>query len=660
MFRLSSWSELLRSVLLMLLASAPGGAWATHEFFDRLPDRPEQYRVSLEKSVMVPMRDGTRLATDIYRPEGLAGRLPVILIRTPYDKRPWRAYTQARAKQDAAAKPRNQHDPYVFAARGYVVVVQDHRGRFESEGEFFPYPRTDGRDGYDTMDWIVAQPWATGKVGTIGCSYLGETQHMLASHRHPNHTTAIAMSGTSSTAPGGVLNFGFMRYGVLALAAATGWSEGTAGRSGYGVPAGVDRQTWFQSEEAQWFALGPMLPKKTPEQRMAALSSLPVQNVVTALYGAKVPSALEEWLQMGATPGADYWWKRQGMITNADRFEIPALHINSWYDGTPASTLDLFDRFSRNAESARARDNQFLIMSASLHCQFEDMTRESVVGDRLVGDAQLNYRAIYLNWFDHWLRGADTGITKMPRVSSFVLGKGDWTTAASWPLPGAKLVKWYLSSGPLGANSRNGDGALSLRPAGSRPSSSDRYIYDPWFPTPSIGGAICCVGPETRPGGLDQRGVELRNDVLVYTSAPLAQPVEIAGSIRARLFVSSSAKDTDFIAKLVDVYPDGTAYIVQEGVLRARWRRGFEQPHWLSPGEVVPITVEIEATHNRFPAGHRIRLDVSSSSFPMWDRNLNTGGPNYSESQPVIATNTIHYSAKYPSALELPMVREQP
>jgi hypothetical protein len=645
----------MRAVLLVLIALTPGAAGATHELFDRLPDPPERNRVTLEKSVMVPMRDGVKLATDIYRPEGVSGPLPVIMIRTPYDKRPWRAYTLARMG-GAQASPRNQYDPYIFASRGYVVVVQDHRGRYESEGEFFRYPRTDGLDGYDTISWIVAQPWSSGKVGTIGCSYLGETQHMLASQRHPNHTTAIAMAGTSSMAPGGVTNFGFMRYGVLALAAVTGWNETTPGRFGYGPPPNVDRQSWFQSDESQWFAVSPALPARAPEQRLAALTSLPVQNVMSVLHGAKVPSAFEEWFQMASNPGGEYWRVQQGMIVDTDRFDVPALHINSWYDGTPASSLDLYRLFSQNAGSPRARDNQFLIMSASLHCEFEKMTRDSVIGDRPVGDAQLNYRAIYLSWFDHWLRGAENLITRMPHVSSFVLGKGKWTSSPSWPLRGTRPVKWFLSSAGQGANSRNGDGALSLQSHGAGGRQEDRYVYDPLFPSPSVGGGVCCVGPETRPGGIDQRTVELRNDVLVYSSAPLAQPVEVAGSVRAELFVSSSAKDTDFIAKLVDVYPDGTAYILQEGVLRARWRKGFERPAWLSPGEVVPMTVEIEATHNYFPAGHRIRLDISSSSFPMWERNLNTGGPNYSESQPVVATNAIHHSARYRSVLVLPTI----
>jgi len=428
---------------------------------------------------------------------------------------------------------------------------------------------------------------------------------------------------------------------------------------GFGPPPNVDRQKWFQSEESQWFAPDPVLPKKTPEQRLAALSSLPVQNVMSVLYGARVPSAFEEWFQMGSEPGSDYWRVRQGMISDTDRFNVPALHINSWYDGTPVSTLDLFRLFSQNAESARARDNQFLVMSASLHCEFEKQTRDSIIGDRPVGDAQLNYRAIYLNWFDHWLRGADNSIARMPRVSSFVLGKGGWKTSASWPIPGTRPMKWYLSSAELGANSRHGDGTLATQPDGSGGRSSDRYDYDPLFPSPSVGGGVCCVGPETRPGGIDQRGVELRHDVLVYTTSPLEQPVEIAGPVRAELFVSSSAKDTDFIAKLIDVYPDGTAYILQEGVLRARWRNGFERPVWLSPDEVVPITINIEATHNYFPAGHRIRLDISSSSFPMWERNLNTGGPNYSESKPVTATNAIHHSEQYPSVLILPTVDDE-
>lgn len=641
----------MRAAIGILLGCCPGSVWAVHAFFDKLPEPPEQYRVTLEKSVMVPMRDGIRLSTDIYRPEGLTGPLPVIMIRTPYDKRPFRDYTLAQARGQQA-KLRSD-DPFIFAPRGYIVVVQDHRGRFESEGAFFPYARTDGLDGYDTVSWIVAQPWASGKVGTFGCSYLGESQHMLASHRHPNHTTAIALAGSSSAAPGGVYDFGFMRYGMLKLAGAIGWNELTLRRFGYGPPPGVDRQAWFQTEDSKWYAPSP-LPTKTAEERLAALRTLPVQNVMTTLYGSQVPTAFEEWLQQGSDPGGEYWWVRQGIITESDRFDLPALHVNSWYDGTPASTLDLYRLFSKNAVSARARDNQFLIMAPSTHCQFDRMTRESIVGDRPMGDAQLNYRAIYLAWFDHWLRGADNGITSMPRVSSFVMGKDEWLTAASWPLPGTRDIRWYFSSGLRGANSRYGDGLLtkSVKRGGRE---DDTYVYDPLFPSPSVGGGMCCLGPEAKSGAIDQRTVELRNDVLVYTSPPLEEPVEVAGQARAELFVSSSAKDTDFIAKLIDVYPDGTAYLVHEGVIRARWREGFKQPVWFKPGEVVPITVHIEATHNYFGVGHRIRLDLSSSSFPVWERNLNTGGPNYSESVPVTATNGVHHSRLHPSALVLPV-----
>jgi predicted acyl esterase len=373
----------MRALSVVLLLVLPGGAWAAHAFFDSLREPPERYRVALEKSAMVPMRDGISLSTDIYRPEGLEGPLPVILVRTPYDKRPFREYTEARARGREVRL--RSDDPFVFASRGYIVLVQDHRGRFESEGEFFPYNRVDGQDGYDTVSWIVAQRWASGKVGTIGCSFHGETQHMLATQRHPNHTTAIAMSGSSSSAPGGVYNFGFMRYGMLKLAGSIGWNELTVRRFGYGPPAGVDRQAWFQSPESQWYAPGP-LPTKTSQERLAALSTLPVRDVMTALYGSKVPSAFEEWLEQGSNPAGEYWWKRQGIVTDVDRFDVPALHINSWYDGTPQSTLDLFRLFSQNAVSARAQDNQFLIMAPSTHCQFDRMTRESVVGDRPLGD----------------------------------------------------------------------------------------------------------------------------------------------------------------------------------------------------------------------------------------------------------------------------------
>lgn len=629
---------------------------AQPEFFDRLVVPQAAHAVQLEKSLMVRMRDGVQLSTDLYLPADVQGPLPVVMIRTPYNKNDYRAALTTQDKPITAG-PISKTNPHwqavFFAQHGYAVVVQDHRGRFESEGMFVPYPVTDGDDGYDTLSWIAKQSWSTGKVGTMGCSYVGETQHMLATRRHPNHTTAIAQAGSSSTGAGGIWNFGFTRYGVSEFAAMLSWNYWFPGHFTYGPPAGVDRQAWFRSDEARLFRTSPVMPD-SPEKVRKALATLPAIQAMQVLGDGPVPSAFEDWMRYGGEPRHPYWSK-QGLVTEADRFDTPTLHINSWYDTTPNSTLKLFGLFAENAESARARDHQYLVMGASTHCGFDYSTSNEIVGDRPVGDAHVNFPALYLAWFDHWLKAKDNGIEKMPKVSSYVLGRSLWRTEQRWPLQGAAPTRWYLDSEGQ-ANSRQGNGRLRREVPGER-FAADSYRYDPADPVPTVGGSICCTGTAVKEGGVDQREVELRKDVLVFTSEPLTKGIEVAGALEAVLHVSSSAKDTDFVAKLVDVYPDGTAYIVQEGIMRARWRNGLDQPVWMQPGEIYELRVDMEATHNYFAPGHRIRLDISSSSFPRWDRNLNTGGANFDESRYEVAQNTIHHSRKHASYLLLPVLR---
>ena len=642
---------------------AAGAARAEHPFLSRfhVPEAP--YDVRLEKSVMVAMRDTTLLSTDVYFPDGVSGRLPVVMIRTPYDKAHFRVPVE-EGREPLSSGPVDR-DAWVyyhwqaqfFAAHGYIVVVQDHRGRFESQGEFFRYQGQDGEDGYDTIEWIIRQPWSNGKVGTIGCSYLSETQHMLASRRHPNHTAAIAEAGSSSYGAGGVWNFAFSRYGATELAAALSWNYRRSGHFGYGPPPHVDLQQWYAGPFARAYRHQPVTKawdQLADEGRIAkALQTLPVIQAMAALGEGPIPSGFEDWLRHTADPTNAYW-DRQGMIDEADRFDTPTLHINGWYDITPNATLKLFELFAANAQSDRARDNQYLVMTPTSHCGHPYATRQTTVGDRTVGDAFVDFPAVYLAWFDDWLKGEDTGIRRMPKVSSFAIGADAWRTAKQWPLPGTQKVRWYLHSTGR-ANSRQDDGRLSLTPPTA--AAQDSYVYDPMKPTPSHGGSICCTGGLYKEGAVDQRPIEQRKDVAVYTSDVLLEGVEVVGPLEAVLYVSSSAKDTDFVAKLVDVQPDGTAYILQEGILRARWREGLDRKVFMRQGEVYELRVDMEATHNYFAPGHRIRLDISSSSFPRWDRNLNTGGSNFDESEPVVAVNSIHHSPAHPSHVVLPVVK---
>ena len=652
------WAVLLSAGLLSLL---PMSASAEHPFLSRYKAPEPAYKVRLEKSRMAQMRDGVLLSTDLYLPEGAQGPLPVIMIRTPYDKSYFRApVEEGRAPLRSGPVDRDKSGYHwqaqFFAGHGYAVIVQDHRGRFESQGEFFRYQGQDGEDGYDTIEWIKEQPWSNGKVGTIGCSYLGETQHMLARQRHPNHLTAIAESGGSSEGGGGIWNFGFSRYGALELAAALSWNYRRAGHFGYGPPPHVDLEEWYAGPYARLYQNQPVMTSwddLAAEGRVAnALETLPVVDAMWALGEGAVPSGFEDWLEHNADPKSAYW-DRQGVITKADKFDTPTLHVSGWYDGTPISTLVLFERFRLNAQSARARDHQYLMMTPTSHCGHPYATQKTKVGDRLVGDAFVDFPAVYLAWFNYWLKGEQNGVVGMPKASSFAMGANKWRVADTWPLPGVEKTKWYLSSGGE-ANSRADDGRLSLVPP--KAAGADSYTYDPKAPTPSHGGSICCTGGKYKEGAVDQRPNEKRDDVVVYTSDVLEEGLEVAGALEAVLHVSSSAKDTDFVAKLIDVHPDGTAYILQEGLMRARWREGFSKPVFMKEGEIYEVRVDIEATHNYFAPGHRIRLHISSSSFPRWDRNLNTGGDNYNESEPVVAVNTIHHTPRHASHVLLSVV----
>ncbi len=567
-----------------------------------IPRPRPKYQVQIERSVMVPMRDGVRLSTDIYRPLGITGRLPVVLIRTPYDKHPYR-----NTNPDSS-------EAAFFASQGFAVVTQDTRGRFESSGEFtISYP--DVTDGYDAIDWAARQPWSNGKVGGYGCSYVGDTQVMAAKARHPAYVAMIPQSASSS----------FPYRGFL---------HSAGGASDLSISL-----SWFSTEGSKRRDSMPPFDMRT------GVWQLPL---ISILQRAGMPPT--DWENVLTHGPDDPWWVKLGYFTDADRFDTPALQIDSWFDTGIAVSLHQMNFLRRHAVSRRGRDNQFFIVSPTLHCRSEEATAHTVVGERDLGDPRRDYWTVYLRWFDHWLRGTENGVTRMPHLQYYLMGKNQWRSASAWPIPGTRFTRYYLHSGGR-ANSRTGDGRLSLSPP--RSESVDRYTYDPGNPVPSRGLACCVGGPR---GALEQSEVETRPDVLVYTTPPLSKGVEVTGPIELVLYVSSSAKDTDFTGKLVDVLPDGTAYNVQEGILRARYRKGWGKKAWMKPGVVVKVPVSLEATGQFFGPGHRIRLEVSSSNFPRFDRNLNTGGNNYDESKWVVARNAVHHSSAYPSHLVLPIV----
>ncbi|MEO8453147.1 MAG: CocE/NonD family hydrolase, partial [Gemmatimonadota bacterium] len=594
--------RLRRSIYAALVLVVAGAAALSAQASNGpIPKPAAKYKFEVRRDVMVPMRDGIKLATDLYLPTGAGDKLPVVLMRTPYNKATYNA---------GAIQPAE-----FFAGQGYAALVQDARGQFASEGNY-RVQAADAKDGYDTIDWIVKQPWSTGKVGTYGCSYLGEVQYLLSKMRHPAHLAMIPQAASGATGPAGgfYTDFGAYEGGALTLSTVFGWFS----YAGHKV------------HEPVTTVIGRNVPKI---DFAATLRSLPVSGM--ARRADLAPSDFEDFV---THPPADPYWDEVGYLRDDDRFNVPALHINSWLDVTPEQTMYVFNLMRRNGETARARDNQFAIMSPTTHCGSDFVGAPVKVGDREFGDSRLPFFQLYLDWFDHWLKGVENGVTKRPKVQYYVMGKNEWRSAPSWPVPGMRLVPYYLSS-TKGAATSSGDGALAV----TRPvrAGQDTYIYDPDNPIPSKGGTICCTGdPADQPGIFDQSDRETRSDLLVFTTAALARGVTIAGAIKARLYVSSDAKDTDFTAKLMDVDEQGRSWNVVNGILRARYREGMTKKVLMEKGKVYPVEVSLKATAFYFPPGHRIRLWVSSSDFPMYDRNLNTGGTNYDETTWVKATNT--------------------
>jgi putative CocE/NonD family hydrolase len=612
------WRAAVASCPLVLLSGSVT-AWASD---GPIPMPAPRYEVRVDSSVWIAMRDGTRLAADMYFPVTPKTPLPVILMRTPYDK---------HRLKDAAM---------FWAGQGFATVVEDVRGRFESDGQY-TYWSHDREDGYDTVEWLASQTWSNGKVGTIGCSYGGETQISMAATRPPHLAAMIPQSAGSSlgAAGGGYRYMGAFFGGAVELAASTEWFRLAGSKMFYRPPAETPHN--MRVRVGKYFSFAP----KVPDADMAKLVwTLPIIDIL-----AKADAPPSDYEKIISTPLTDSWWDQFGYISDRDRFDVPALHIDSWYDHVAAESLYLFNLFRTNAVSARARDNQFVIMSPATHCRSEQMTGAFSVGERPMGDPRLDYWAIYLRWFDHWLRGADNGITSMPKVQYYTMGRNTWQAAGEWPPSGMRLSKMYLHSSGR-ANSRYGSGTLSASLPGDEP--PDVYTFDPATPVPSNGGADFGSA-----GSFDQSTVEMRDDVLVYSTAPLSKRVEVTGPVELVLHVSSDERDTDFTGRLVDVYPDGRAFNVTEGILRARYRAGFNKLVWMKRGEVYELRIRLGVTSNEFDPGHRIRLEVSSSSFPRWDRNLNTGGKNYDETKWLVAQNTVHHSRAWPSYLILPVIQ---
>jgi hypothetical protein len=337
-------------------------------------------------------------------------------------------------------------------------------------------------------------------------------------------------------------------------------------------------------------------------------------------------------------------------------FGVPSLWFMSWYDVSTGPNLALFNHVLANAADPEVARGQFAMIAPTLHCGYKRATEETIVGERSVGDARFDYDDLIYDWFDYWLKGEQNGVLEeTPRVRYYTMGLNKWQTADAWPPSNAEIVTYYLTSGGE-ANSVFGDGRLvTAAPGAGTP--PDAFMYDPANPVPSYGGNVCCSGNAVQGGAFDQRQMEARQDILVYTTDPLEEGVEVTGTIEITLYVSSDVKDTDFTVKLIDVYPDGRAYNLDETIQRARFREGYDREVFMDEGEIYEVAVSPMSTSNYFAPGHRIRIEVSSSNFPRFARNLNTGGDNYLETEGIVAHNKVHHTATHASQIRLPIVK---
>ena len=589
----------------------------------------------IEQKVMVPMRDGVRMAADVFRPKG-PGPFPIVFSRTPYNFNSWR---------DGEFSAGTYRGAWAAVQRGYAYVVMNERGRFFSEGnwDILGTPLT---DGYDAFEWMAAQPWSNGKVATLGCSSTAEWQMAVASLDHPAHTTLVAQGfGAGVGRIGNWYEQGNWYRGGAEQMLFFAWL--------YGVQTGVRPMfppNLTQEQLAQvsrYFDLAPEMPSVDWSE---GLKHLPPVDILQNARGNTGP--FEDMIKRKPN---DPKWYQGGLYHDDMPFDKPAIWFMSWYDVSTGPNLALFNHVLKNATSAEARANQYAVIAPTLHCAYTRATANTVVGERSVGDARWDYDALVYGWLDHFLKGQDNGLLDtLPRVRYYTMGANEWRSADAWPPPQAQTVTYYLDSGG-NANTLRGDGRLTT--TAPRADKPDRFAYDPMNPVPSHGGNVCCTGNAVRGGALDQQKMEERQDILVYTSDPFPNGVEVTGTVGITLHVSSDVKDTDFTVKLIDVAPDGTAYNLDETIQRARYREGYDKEVFMEPGQTYEIELSPLSTSNWFGPGHRIRIEVSSSNFPRFMRNMNTGGNTWDETKGVVAHNLVHHSREHPSQIRLPIIR---
>jgi putative CocE/NonD family hydrolase len=589
----------------------------------------------IDQKIMMPMRDGIRLATDIYRPK-TDEKVPIIFSRTPYNFNSW---------GDGKQKSRTAQKALEAVKRGYAYVVQNERGRYFSEGEWdiLGVPLT---DGYDAFTWMKNQSWSNGKIGTLGCSSTAEWQMAVAALDHPSHAAMVPQGYGAGVGRIGTINEqgNWFRGGAEQMLFFS-WLYGVEhDKFKPRIPAGATQQDLIRI--SRFYDLAPENP---PVDMAEALNHLPIQDILKNINGKS-----EIFDKMIRRKPNDKAWFNGGIYHDNMEIGVPSFWFASWYDVSITPNLALFNHVRNNSKDQTIRDNQYLVIAPTLHCRYTRATRNTKVGERNIGDARLNYDEQIYAWFDLWLKGEQNDFKeKTPRVQYYTMGSNTWKASDTWPPENAQLTTYYLNSNG-NANSLFGDGSLSTSKASSN--NPDSFTYDPMNPVPSYGGNVCCIGNAIEGGAFNQRQMETRNDILVYTSDVLKEGVEISGFIESTLYVSSDAKDTDFTIKLIDVYPNGKAYNLDETIQRVRYREGYDKEVFMEKDNVYKVDLTPMSTSNYFKKGHRIRIEISSSNFPRFARNMNTGGNNYDEKEGVIAHNKIHHSKKHPSQIRLPII----
>jgi uncharacterized protein len=582
--------------------------------------------VVVQTDVPARMRDGVILRADVYRPAG-AELCPVLLTRTPYGK---------------AGLPMTVDTNRELAARGYIVVAQDVRGRFASEG-VFRVSQDDIADGYDSIAWAAGLEGSTGVVGMFGVSYMGITQMLAAANQPPQLKAIFPIQCRASQ---------YQRpyySGAFHLGDRLGWSlmqaVDAADKQGLDAPEirrfGAlvrDRMAAMVAgdQEAAVRLRAEMLAMLEPWLRHLPLSGLPVLQGTASHYFEQLDH-----------PTNDAFWHAMDVTRRFPEMDLPCFTVGGWYDLMLQGNIDIFTGLRARSRTPESRQAQRLLIGPWAHGQFVSQAGELNFGPQ----ATIDLLDLQTRWFDHWLKGIDRGLMDESPVRIFVMGANRWRDEQEWPLARTRFVPYYFHSGG-NANTLTGDGTLSPERPGEEP--VDTYTYDPENPAPSVGGKTLGLG--SLPGPFDQRAVEERPDTLCYTTPPLTADLEVTGPLVVTLYAASSAVDTDWTAKLVDVHPNGYAQNLQEGIIRAGYRIPGATPSPIKPDEVCEYEIDLWATANVFLAGHRIRVEISSSNFPHWDRNTNTGMPTATADRTVTARQTVFHDAARPSHIMLPVI----